>query len=418
MGALGILGFSSVGAFTRTVFTRGGVACDLESECGFRLYCEDCGRAQPEGVGGCVMRPSPTALTASFAVLLLLGGCGAAPSSTPSTGATTHRHFAVGAAVKTGDAPSGLVADGSSVIVVNNYAKSVVRVDADGTVTPVAEGPDGPKHPALAFGSMWVVLPNGGGTATSADGATYMLNAIGRLDPATGKTQASIAVSGSLLLATETDVWVAGEYGEQYGWVWRIDPKTNHVTTYPGAVGERVAALAYGDGRVWAVTNCQPCTARSVRLVAIDPSSGVSTKMQTDLPLDLQVTDAVRAEGKLWVVGIANIGDHSQGLVVTLDPSGRTTRSVTLGRSVTGSVNTSDGLWVSDCFAGSATLLDPTSGAVRAGPLSVGTPFPAGEPLDLEREDFSCPGVLAAVGNTVWVANWNDDAIVPIRPTD
>ena len=70
--------------------------------------------------------------------------------------------------MKTGDAPSGLVADGSSVIVVNNYAKSVVRVDADGTVTPVAEGPDGPKHPALAFGSMWVVLPNGGGTATLA----------------------------------------------------------------------------------------------------------------------------------------------------------------------------------------------------------------------------------------------------------
>lgn len=120
---------------------------------------------------------------------------------------------------------------------------------------------------------------------------------------------------------------------------------------------------------------------------------------------------------QLWLVGITGMADQPRGLLVAIASNGRVLRSVTLGRGTTGAVDTPDGLWVSDCLSGSVTLLDPTTGSTRFGPLLVGTPWPADKPFPFDVEEgFSCPSVLAAAGGTLWVANWNDDAIVPIRP--
>jgi hypothetical protein len=49
----------------------------------------------------------------------------------------------------TDDYPAGPVSDGDGGIAVNNYSKTVVRIEPDGAV--VALGTDGPPHPPLAF---------------------------------------------------------------------------------------------------------------------------------------------------------------------------------------------------------------------------------------------------------------------------
>lgn len=346
-----------------------------------------------------------------------LGACQAADTSSgnPDTGGSS-AGWVAGEPVATGDAPVGLVADGPSVLVVHNYAKTVVRVSADHTVTPVAEGPDGPSHPPLAFGSLWVVLPNAGDPVTVGN-AEYAQNAVGRLDPDTGQVQAQLPAGAQFLAASPDEVWAVGGRGEE-NWVWRIDPAGNSVTPLPEAlhpgVPGKVSAVAYGRDRLWVALYGTQWGVPS-RVVTIDPATGASEQLPAEIPEEMIINDMALTDTGLALIGTDLSAETPRGVLVLLDASGASVGDVSMGRGLTGITLTEDGLWISDCLDGTLTLVDPRTGTPRGQPVQVGTAYPPEEPWDLNREDYSCPGTVTQAGDTLWVTAWNDDAIIPVQ---
>jgi hypothetical protein len=128
-----------------------------------------------------------------------------------------------------------------------------------------------------------------------------------------------------------------------------------------------------------------------------------------------QPTQPVRYTG-LALIGTDLSADAPRGVLVLLDTFGATVREVQLGRILTGITLAEDGLWISDCLDGTLTPVDPRTGTPRGQPVQVGTAYPQDEPWDWDREDHSCPGAITQAGDTLWVAAWNDDAIIPVQP--
>jgi hypothetical protein len=346
-----------------------------------------------------------------------LGACQAAETGSDDSSTASSTGWVAGGPVATGDAPVGLVADGPAVLVVHNYAQTVVRVGADHRVTALAEGPDGPSHPPLAFGSLWVVLPNAGDPVTVGN-AEYTQNAVGRLDSETGQMQAQLPAGAQFLAASPDQVWAVGGHGEE-SWVWRIDPTDNSVTALPGAldpeVPGRVAAVAYGRDRLWVALYGTQWGAPS-RVVTIDPSTGASERLPARIPEEMIINDMALTDTGVALIGTDLTSEVPHGILVLLDASGATVGDVQMGRGLTGITLTGDGLWISDCLDGTLTLLDPATGTPRGQPVQVGTAYPPDEPLDWNREDYSCPGAITQAEDTLWVTAWNDDAIIPVQP--
>jgi hypothetical protein len=360
----------------------------------------------------------PRWLGLSVAIVMVASACG--PSSNAGT---THvgpsETPAAGAPIATGDAPSGLVVVDEVLVVVHSYDNTVVKVERDGSLELLTQGPDGPRRPVAAFGSLWMTLPSpAGGEYEVGNGSIYSLGAVVRLDTATGDVQAQLPAHGTSLVATDTYVWVMGDMADRPGWLWRIDPESNEVAVYPDLIPTRVAQLVFDGERLWVVGNCEliPCSSEKLRLAGIEPESGSVIERGDDLPVDFVVSEAAEIDGILWIAGyqFSSTGVPT-GVLLSVDNEGHLTATRDFGRFPSGIVGGGGGIWVSDCLAGTVNKLDPMSGDVIAGPIKVGTPYPDGEPLDPNREDFSCPGALAVMGDTLWVANWNDDAVVPIR---
>jgi hypothetical protein len=358
-------------------------------------------------------RAAIAALATLATVALAVVGCGGQDAT------TARRVERIPAPpVATGDAPVGLLAGEDVLYVVHDYGRAVVRVTGDATVETFADGPDGPRHPVLAFGSLWVVQPGLGGTVATPDGAEYALDAVVRLDPASGAVQATIGDLGTqlLLAATEHDVWVAGERAAEHGWLWRIDAASDRVTVVQHGGDLRTAALVPTADGLWFVGNCDgvPCDDGAGRVRFVDAGPGTVTPLGTDLPDDLLVSEATLDGDRLWLVGFAP-SEAPEGRVLALDPRGKVVVQQELGRMPSGLLRNAEGLWLADCLAGTLTLLEPTDGTPVGDPIEVGVAYPEDEPLDWYREDYACPGALAELGDTLWVANWNDDALVPVR---
>jgi DNA-binding beta-propeller fold protein YncE len=261
-----------------------------------------------------------------------------------------------------------------------------------------------PTAVAVGEGSVWV--------ANAGD------KSILRLDPATGKLQATIVV-GQQLRGFAIGGGVHGVWVATTDQVWEIDPQTNDVIGMHD-VGETTGAVAAGEGSVWvtgvlsglgrldAITGrrdrgfdvgmilCSGCISvrggkravggpwsgdhqrgasqsvaaglGSVWAVGapppsgpssvwrIDPSTGSSIPIRAEFPL---VGVAV-GEGVVWAVG-------ANGVVARIDPE--TNEVVKLIGTKNGATEVAVGLsaiWVLNPMVGTVTRIDPGSSAVVA----------------------------------------------------
>ena len=175
-------------------------------------------------------------------------------------------------------------------------------------------GPTTVRPTLAAFGSIWVVDPEG-----------YVL----RLDPASGRVVASVGVGNdpSAIASGAGSVWVANSSD---GTVTRIDPATLDTTTVP--VGHGPAAIAVNASGAW-VAN-----AGDDAVVRVDPGTNAVavTKQVGNGP------DAVLATPTaIWV---ANAGD---GTVMRLDPlSGDVTKTIRVGGTPTAFASAAGRAWV------------------------------------------------------------------------
>jgi hypothetical protein len=314
-----------------------------------------------------------------------------------------------------------LAIDGGGVIVVNNYAKTVVRIEPEGVVVALAAGADGPRHPPVAFGSVWLVMGNAG-PRIDVDGAEYTQDAIARTDPTTGAVQVLIPAGAQHLVATDDAIWGAGRLGPREGVVWTIDPATDQATLVAELGGPVVGMAPVGD-RIWVAMNCleMPCSAGAVRLASISSESAEVSRISDSVPADLYLTEIVATPQGMALIGspLESIVGPGTSQLILCDESGRARSTIDLGVSASGAALSDDGLWISSCFQGTVSLLDPATGMRRADPVAVGIAYPEGEPFDPYREDpyYACPSTMAAASDVLWVANAQQDTVVAVRPT-
>jgi len=352
-----------------------------------------------------------------------IGGCGGPAAPTAAL-------REAGTPLSTGARPSGLAVHEDLLVVVHENG-SVVQITADGDVDPLTQRSDRLSAPLLAFGSLWVVQTGAGDDTESEEvngTVEYRLDEVVRIDPLDGTAVATMGDLGDMLLLAATDdaVWVAGERAGERGWVWRIDPVTNSATTVQAGDGVRgdlsvtTSVLVAVADQLWLAGNCEamPCPAGAARVRIVAPTTGEVTTLDVDLPDELMVSAATVVDGRVWFAGFplsGLLGEDGSGRLVAVDPTGEVSQQLEVGRFPTGLTFADDGLWLSDCLDGTLTRIDPTDGTITEGPLVVGTPYPPDEPFDWYREDFSCPGALVQVGDTIWVELQHDGAVVPVR---
>jgi DNA-binding beta-propeller fold protein YncE len=380
---------------------------------------------------------SPSTLTApsrsrrrrcgTLVVLLALvaGACGgpATPAAVPDE---------AGAPLSTGGTPTGLAVHDDALLVLHDDG-SIVRVTADGQLAPFTDRSDQLTASLVAFGSLWAARTGTGTTAEPQDlepdegWVEYSLDGIVRIDLDDGATQATIDDVGTdlVLAATDDAVWLAGEHAGEQGWVWRIDPDTDHATVVQagdgvrGDLAVRTSVLLAVDDQLWLVGNCDamPCPAGAERVRVLDPSSGEVTTLDVALPDDLLLSSAVAVDGRLWFAGISLNGelDGPEGLLVAFEPTGELVHRIEVGRLPLGLTATPSGLWLTDCLAGTLTRVDPARGEVLEPPIVVGDAYPDDGVFDWYRDDYACPGAVAQTSDTIWVALVHDGTLVPVR---
>jgi DNA-binding beta-propeller fold protein YncE len=196
-----------------------------------------------------------------------------------------------------------------------------------------------------------------------------------RIDPDTHEVIATIPGVGAADIAVTSDaIWVAGASGD-YVTFQRIDPATNQV-------------------------------ARTVTW-QLDPGS--------------QVTDPrlVVVDGRLWgavttmITADDEFGELVEGGLYRITDDDRVELWTSLGRWPTAAAEAGGSVWVTDCFDGTLTQLDTDTGSVVGSPLRIG--IPAAAQFDLfDPEGFTCPGPIAVVGDTLWIAGAVDGTLIPV----
>jgi YVTN family beta-propeller protein len=321
------------------------------------------------------------------AVLLAAAGCSGAadtqggprstrPPATP-TGATVPA-FDRGrfdAIVPVSGAGNMTVADGRLWVL--NAASTVVRIDpaANAAVGRPLPVPADAEAIAVDERALWVAR------GASGDLAGPREDAVTRIDPATGRTVATIRVRRAPLdiAATPGAVWVTNS-GGGHG-VTRIDPRTNRPTGRPIVTGAGPLSLAVGGGSLWVANH----DARTV--TRIDQASG---KVMADIPVPSEPHRVAYGAGAAWV------GNWHDNSVSRIDPA--TNRVV--GSPIPVGVHAGNlavgvgGVWVTSDYRVNAAAEDVV--VVRIDPRTnrvVETIAVGGHPID-----------VAATEDAVWVS--------------
>jgi DNA-binding beta-propeller fold protein YncE len=233
----------------------------------------------------------------AVALLLAAAGCSGAadtPSSPPSTQPPTPTGTTVPAfdrdrftaVIPLPGAGPMAVADGKLWV---RAAGAVVRIDPETNTVVGKPLPVPADAEAIAVGdrALWAARVAPGDLATPGK------DAVTRIDPATGRTVATIPVGRAPLdlAATPRTLWVthSGGGGDS---VTRIDPQTNRLVGRPVRTGASPQSLAAGGGSLW-VANHDAAT-----VTRIDPASG---KVLADIPMPSEPHRVAWGAGAAWV---------------------------------------------------------------------------------------------------------------------
>lgn len=237
---------------------------------------------------------------------------------------------------------------------------SVSRIDpATNRVTArIAVGTGQLGGLAFGDGSLWVANFGGG--------------ELDRIDPGSGSVVARVAVGGQPVgpaVAADGTVWVSNFDGS----VERVDAATNTVTARI-SVGGMAEATAFAFGLVWSTNN-------DGTIAAIDPATNqVSGQRVT---IDQDVDSIAPAADGLWAC------TYYAGTVAFVDPaSRRVTKHVGLGDNCSGIAYAAGAVWASRTQRGQVVKIDPATAKIL-GAIQVG----------------SRPRDITFGANSLWVVN-------------
>jgi YVTN family beta-propeller protein len=279
------------------------------------------------------------------------------------------------------------VADG--MLWVLKGAGTVVRIDpaTNAVVGKPLRVPAGAEAIAVAQGALWVT------SVAPGDLGTPGKDTVTRIDPATGRTVATITVARAPLdvAATPGAVWVtnSGAGGDS---VARIDPHTNRLSGRPVSTGASPQSLAVGGGSLWVANH----DARTV--TRIDQASG---KVVADIPVPSEPHRVAYGAGAAWV------GNWHDNSISRIDPAtNRVVGSpIPIGSHHAGNLAVgAGGVWVTSDYRLEAADEDVV--VVRIDPRTnraVETIAVGGHPID-----------IAATEGAVWVSVANPGTLLRI----
>jgi peptide/nickel transport system substrate-binding protein len=251
-------------------------------------------------------------------------------------------------------------------------AGAAVSPNAVGVIDPdsgkvLAEVPVGgaPGEVAVGPDSVWVTNTND--------------NTVSRIDLSTNDVRQTIPVGAGPagVAAGAGAVWVANGLD---GTVSRIDLTTNREVDQI-RVGNGPSGVAYGEGAVW-VTNSADGT-----VTRIDPDAGRAPKT---FPAVIGASGVAVGFDRVWITSPPTAS------VVALDPrSGQVLRRIGVGGEPSAIAVGADAVWVANRADGTVSKIDPRAAAVK-------------DVVPVGRE----PEGIAAGRHDVWVANGGDGTLV------
>jgi YVTN family beta-propeller protein len=261
-----------------------------------------------------------------------------------------------------------LVGGGTAQALSQVDANAVGLIDpATGKISRELQVGATPTRVAVGEGAVWV---------TNADDHT-----VSRIDPLKRTVVQTIAVGSSPSGITTGNgaVWVANSLD---GTVSRIDPGTNTVVQTID-VGNGPGGIAYAAGSVW-VANTGDDT-----ITRIDAGSGKPTKT-----VPIAATELAFGAGTLWA------SERTANRVARIEPAtGSVVGTIPVGNGPTGIAFGSGAAWVANSLDGTVTRIDPGTNAVAA-------TIPTG----------NGPTAVAVGARGVWVSNQFGGTVARIDP--
>ena len=211
-----------------------------------------------------------------------------------------------GGDVSLGATPAGVAVGGGSAWVSDAASSTLLRVDpAYGTADRVALPGVGPLG-AIAFGagSLWV-------SDYGLFKGPILSDGIVRIDPSSGRVTARFAVwrPGPLVFG-DGALWVGRD-----GAVLRVDPTSDGVSASIALTG-RISSIAFGGGYVWARTDST--------LWQLDPNT---TRLVRGFPIPA-------GPGQIaWAAGSAWLADSASNRLLAINPTTGVSRSLKMGAS-------------------------------------------------------------------------------------
>jgi len=261
-----------------------------------------------------------------------------------------------------------LVGGGTAQALSQVDANAVGLIDpATGKISQEVQVGATPTQVAVGEGAVWV---------TNADDHT-----VSRIDPLKRTVVQTIAVGSSPSGITTGNgaVWVANSLD---GTVSRIDPTVNRVVQ-PIDVGNGPVGIVYAGGSIW-VANTGDDT-----ITRIDAGSGKPTKT-----VPIAATELAFGAGTLWA------SERTANRVARIEPAtGSVVGTIPVGNGPTGIAFGSGAAWVANSLDGTVTRIDPGTNAVAA-------TIPTG----------NGPTAVAVGARGVWVSNQFGGTVARIDP--